>query len=343
MTRVCFEFPADVDRTVVYQKYYLLGLEERARLDIDGSPLLVRLAPGVTNKMRVAFRFACGPLQGHVGRYVAEVDGRRVRFAIDAHDGREVRDPEALAWADVYFKSNSWPELEYDAKVIPVVNGNGLLDRAKIRLLRGLRDVEKSTDLAYISNVWGGREHSLRVFERLAALNCSKDLLAIFPEGFPADEDDANMERLRSRGIPVSREPLAPRELWRRLAAARVVPLRAGKHLCFSWRTLDLLAMGACIVFDAMPPPRWPVPLEAGMHVADAAIDRPDDTEAAPEPEYDKLPSELERLLAAPREQGALRRAAARYFDEFGAPGAVASYVLATVARSRATQPTTRR
>jgi hypothetical protein len=178
------------------------------------------------------------------------------------------------------------------------------------------------------------------VFEQLVRLDCAKDLLAVFPEGFPAEEDEANMARLRDAGVPVTREPVPPRELWRRLACARLVPFRAGKHLCFSWRTIDLLAMGACIVFDALPPPRWPVPLEPGLHVADCGISRPEDTEPAPPSEYDRIPAEIERLLASPAEQQTLRAAAAGYFDEHAAPARVARYVLERVSsRERAVQP----
>jgi hypothetical protein len=252
-----------------------------------------------------------------------------VRFAIDAHDGREVRDPAALAWADVYFKANRWPGLDYDPKVLPIVNGNGLLDGRKIRHLRSLRTAPKAVDIAYLSNVWGGREHSLRVFERLAALDCSTDLLAILPEGFPSEDDERVVERLRAAGVAVTRRPLPPRELWRRLAGARVVPMRAGKHLCWSWRTLDLLCMGACVMFDALPPPRWPAPLEAGLHVADCEIPRPPSTDPAPADTYDRLTTEVERLLAAPDEQAALRRAAAAYFDNHAAPARVADSLLA--------------
>jgi hypothetical protein len=328
VTSVEFRFPPHADRAVAYQKYYLLGFEERARVRVRGGPAVVRLAPRVTSKLAVAYRLARGASQGHVGRYVADVGGRTRRFAIDAHDSRDIRDPEALAWADVYFKANRWPDLRYEPNVARLVNGNGLLDRGKIRLLRDLRGAEKTVDVAYVSNVWGGREHSLRVFERLAALECTKDLLAIFPDGFPPEEDEANMDRLRAAGVPVTRDPVPPRELWHRLARARLVPLRAGKHLCFSWRTIDLLAMGACIVFDALPPPRWPVPLEAGVQVSDCGVARPLDTEPAPEAEYDKLPVELERLLASPAERRALRREAGRYFDLHAAPGAVAGYLL---------------
>jgi hypothetical protein len=328
LTVVRFQFPAGVDRSVGYQKYYLLALAEHARVRFDGAPLGVRLAPGTTNRLRVAYRRARGEAQAHVGRYLAELDGRTLRFAIDAHDAREVRDPEALTWADVYFKANRWPTVSYEPKVIPIVNGNGLLDGRKISFLRRLRGAEKTVDVAYLSNIWGGREHSLRMFEALAALGCSTDLLAILPAGFPAEEDEANAERLRALGIPVTRQPLPPRELWKRLARARVVPLRAGKHLCFSWRTLDLLCMGACILFDAMPPPRWPVPLAPGEHVANCRIERPQDTSAAAESEYAKVPAAIETLLARPDDRGRLAGAAAAYFDSHAAPGRVGHYLL---------------
>jgi hypothetical protein len=337
MTRIRYLAPRRPDTSIAYQRYYLLGFDELARVSIHGGPPLARLVPGVDLKMRVAYRLARGPEQAHVGRYEAELDGgRTVRFAIDAHDGRAVFDEAALAWSELYFKANRWPGDDYDARVLPVVNGNGLLDRGKIEALRRLRDAPKEVDVAYVSNVWGGREHSLRVFERLAALPCEKDLLAIFPRGFPPEEDETNMARLRAQGIPVTREPVPPPELWRRLARARVVPLRAGKHLCFSWRTIDVLALGACILFDALPPPRWPVPLEPGRHVADCGIARPDDTEAALEAEYDKVAPAVEALLAEPARAAELRRAAAGYFDEHAAPGRVAGYALSVLAEEGA-------
>jgi hypothetical protein len=335
MTQVRYLAPRRPNTSIAYQRYYLLGLEEFGRVSVRGLPPLARMAPGVDLKIRLAYRLARGPEQAYVGRYEARLDGRTVRFAVDAHDGRAIFDEEALAWSEVYFKANRWPGDAYDPRVRPIVNGNGLVDRRKLEHLRSLRDAPKEVDVAYVSNVWGGREHSLRVFERLAALDCEKDLLAIFPRGFPPEEDEANMARLRAQGIAVTREPVPPPELWRRLARGRVVPLRAGKHLCFSWRTIDLLAMGACILFDALPPPRWPVPLEAGRHVADCGIARPDDTEAAAEGEYDKVAPAVEALLVDEAHTAGLRRAAAAYFDARAAPGRVAEYVLGTLRGTR--------
>jgi hypothetical protein len=337
MTRLRYLAPRRPNTSIAYQRYYLLGFEdELGRVSVRGLPPLARAAPGVDLKIRLAYRLARGPEQAYVGRYEARLDGRTVRFAVDAHDGRAVFDEEALGWSEVYFKANRWPGDDYDPRVAPIVNGNGLVDRGKLDRLRSLRDAPKEVDVAYVSNVWGGREHSLRVFERLAALDCAKDLLAIFPRGFPPEEDEANMARLRAAGIPVTRDPVPPPELWRRLARARVVPLRAGKHLCFSWRTIDLLALGACILFDAVPPPRWPVPLEPGVHVADCGIDRPEDTEPAAEAEYDKIAPAVEELLADPARAAELRRAAAAYFDEYAAPKRVAGYALSVLAEEGA-------
>ena len=131
LTAVTFHAPPRVGRTIGYQKYYLLGLEETARLRVRGLPPV----PGVRAKVSLAYRFGRGGGEAWVGRY--ERDG--VRFAVDAHDRREIKDPEALAWADVYFKANRWPDDDHDPKVLPVVNGNGLLDRRKIGRLRALR------------------------------------------------------------------------------------------------------------------------------------------------------------------------------------------------------------
>ena len=114
LTSVVFHAPRRVGRTIGYQKYYLLGFEEAARLRVRGLPPV----PGVRAKVALAYRLGRRRAgEAWVGRY--DCDG--VRFAVDAHDGRETKDPEALEWADVYFKANRWPGDAYDPKVLPVV------------------------------------------------------------------------------------------------------------------------------------------------------------------------------------------------------------------------------
>jgi hypothetical protein len=340
--------PRAVGATVVYQSYYLLGLERLTRVRWARAPLATRLVPGSRNKVRAIFhlrgnrhpllertrrlaRRSASETPGYVGRYVAETARGAVRFAIDSHDARDVYDEEALRWSDVYFKSNRWADYPYDPKVAPVVNGNGLLDARRIERLRQLRDRERDVDVAFISNFYGGRPHVLRLFQELAGLGTRADLLAIF-DGADPEDDGRYMRVLGQAGVPCATAPLPPEELWHRLASARVVLVRAGRHACVPWRMLDLLCMGACILLDAPTPARWPVPLRDGVELADCGIARPLDGTAAPEGEYDKLASTVRGLLERPGEAAQLRVGAARYFDEHAAPERVAEYVLSLVA-----------
>ncbi|MDX6514816.1 MAG: hypothetical protein QOH73_482 [Gaiellaceae bacterium] len=343
MANVTFFAPRSLDKTIGFQKYYLLGLAERARLRLRGSPIL-SLAPGVRPAVAAAYRLSKSPLRpvldigrgsrpsaGHdglVGCYEFEHAGTRTRVALDSHDAKDVRNPAALEWCDLYFKSNRWPQEPYDERVRPLVNGNGTLDHERIRFLRSLRTAPKDLDVVLIANIWGGREHLVRVYEALAQVECSKLLVANFVRGYEEAETRELEQRLQAVGVTTRREYLPQRELWRELARARILFLRPGKHLCISWRMLDPLAMGAAILYDALPPPRWPQPLERGVHYEECGIDRPLDTGPAPAEDYEKIPSTVEALLADPDRLRTLRAGAADYFDRHAAPERVADYLL---------------
>jgi hypothetical protein len=322
------------DRSIAYQRYYLVGLERLGVLRVSGLPGPVRAVPGITRRLRALNlwnrvpRAPVAPNAGYVGRYLAEMPSGELRFAIDARDNHRILDEDILAWSDVYFKANRWPHVDYDAKVEPIVNGNGILDARTTRELRALRDVEKTVDVAFISRIWGGREHNIRLFEELADLDGSSDLLAILPSGPDAEAT----ERLTAAGVPTQEYMISAPSLWERLARAKVVVIRSGPHLCIPWRALDLLALGACILWDADPLPQWPVPLERNVHWASAAIER--SPSGPPEPqEYGKLGAAVQRLLADPAHAASLRAAAAAYFDAHAAPDRVADYVLGVVGR----------
>jgi hypothetical protein len=321
----------DFDTTVVYQRYYLLGLEAVTRVSVRGVPVLVRPVRGAAAKAQAIRRLTERRLlrggvsdSGLVGRYAA---GDGTRFAIDARDSHPLRDEDVLDWSDLYFKANAWPDVDYPEKVRPIVNGNGLLDARAIRLLRSLRSQPKDLDVVFVSNVLGGRERSVRIFQELARHDGPKVLLAVLPPGADPADDARIIDELEAAGVPWTRQTLPPRELWGLLSRAKVVPFRSGMHLCIPWRMLDLLAMGACVLFDAPPMPQWPVPLEPEVHYANAAIER--DVER---PSYDRIRMRLEALLASDEEAVALRTAAARYFDDHAAPERVAEYVLRTIA-----------
>jgi hypothetical protein len=341
--RITYLLPPSVDLSVLYQRYYLLGLRKVARVDVVPQRLLARALPGSAWKVpffnRRGFRPTAGSLDqpttentsGHIGRFIFRSGQTTVKFAIDARDSHPIRDEQILDWSDVYFKANKWPSVEYDAKVLPIVNGNGFLTERHLRQLRRLRGRVKNIDLVFISNVWGGREHNVRLFEELAKLDCRKELLAIFPPDSDDEETTRFTARLESQGIPWSTQPIAADVLWDKLARARLVMLRPGKHVCIPWRMIDLLCMGACVVFDAPPVQRWPSPLVSGVHYADCGIVRPLDGTAVADTEYAKVKPTIEDLLARPAQMEALRAAAGRYFDDHAAPARIAQYVISTL------------
>jgi hypothetical protein len=317
--------PAGVGYTVRYQHYYVLGFEEHLRVVTDAGPPWLRAVPGASRKLRVLERVHPRGSSGNVGRYVLGA----TKFAVDAQDNHAIlpHDVQHLDWADVYFKANKWTDVEYDAKVRPIVNGNGIIRRRSIAHLRLLRARPRDIDLVFVSRIWGGREHNVRLFEEIAALDIRSHLVAILPAGAPPESDAAIIERLRAVGVPTTRVPLKTSELWDLLSRAKVVVFRSGMHLCVPWRMIDLLAMGACILFDAPPLPQWPEPLVSDVHYADMHILRGRDglVDAA---EHTKVAPAVESLLRDDEHQVALRANAARYFDEHAAPGRVARYVL---------------
>jgi glycosyltransferase involved in cell wall biosynthesis len=330
--------PRRVDRTLIYQRYYLAGLERVASVQFKGEPLLLKLASSAERKVDVERKLqpVFGRLReprssAHVGVYDAALRGNTIRFAIDAHDAREVRSPDALAESDVYFKANLWPADRAADKVAPIVNGNGLLGARERLFLRALRECERDLDLVFVSRVWGGREHNLRLFEQAASLPVKSRLHAIFPQGTPDDEAIAGMRRLAALGVTVGTKDIPPADLWRLLARSKVTLLRAGKHLCIPWRMLDLLCMGSAIVVDAPFGPQWPEPLRAGVNYVDAGLHRPADTSPAPADEYDRVADAIIRTLAESDLMADMRIANARYFDEHADPERVAASIVRRV------------
>ena len=195
---------------------------------------------------------------------------------------KDIVGPDALDWCDIYFKANKWTGHVYPEKVVPVVNGNGFLRNRHLTRLRKMRHTPKPNDLLFISRVWGGIEHNVRLFEALAKLPCKKRLVAILVSdpGCAAETAGAR-KRLERVGVECTYDLIPIRKLWQLTAAAKIVVLRAGKYLCIPWRMIDLLCMGTCIVTDSEFYSNWPVPLEPGTHYVSCGIDRPADTAPA--------------------------------------------------------------
>jgi hypothetical protein len=341
LTDVALVLPEPIDSLLMCQRYYLMGFERIASAHLSPGPLGGRLmgAPSQQLSMLARVHSRIRQFRGlkavdeswSVGRYIVSAAGRQTKIVIDAFDNNRIWLQEIVEWSDIYFKANYWPSLTYDPKVTPIVNGNGSLTPRDLEFARSLRGVTKDIDVTFISNVWGGREHNIRLFEALAAVDCRKELLAIFPGGEQDEKTRALAARLRAAGVPTAERAVSREYLWRTLARSRLVMFRSGMHGCMPWRTIDLLCMGACVVFDAVPFPQWPVPLRPGVHYASCDIDR-DTTGAPAAAEYAKVSRTIEALLARPDEQARLRLGAAGYYDAHAAPEQVARYVLDTIA-----------
>jgi len=336
--------PEPIDALLYYQRYYVIGFERAGSIRFSPSSLSSLLAGSPSRQLTrlVQIHSRLRRLLGRrspgdswpVGRYVVAAPRGPINVAIDAFDNHRVPVPALVGWSDVYFKANYWPSADYDRKVRPIVSGNGSVTPRDLDRARSLRAVEKDIDVTFISNVWGGREHNVRLFEQLAALDCRAELLAVFPGGWKDEETRALADRLRSAGVAVSDRPMRRDVLWRTLARSRLVMFRPGVHGCMPWRTIDLLCMGACIVLDGVPLPRWPVPLEPGVHYASCGIPR-SESGVVDRAEYEKVGQTIRQLLDAPAEQERFRHNAAAYYDAHAAPECVARYVLETVEKNR--------
>jgi len=295
---------------------------------------------GASAGWRVAAKLRSDPRSERatfVGRYTIQFAARDtpLRVAIDAHDGRDIRDRDAYDWSEIYFKSSYWPSLEYGPKARPLICGHGALDRARIARLVGLRHQRRDLDLVFVAKLWSGRpgaaywnavEHVVRTFETLAELKIRSHLRAVVPRGQPVPRPF--LQRLSNAGVPVAADDISIEELWKATSTSRLAFLRQGKHLGISWRMIDHLALGACTVFDHAPYPQWPVPLRAGGEFMDCGCGLGAD-DSLPDPaDYERIAENVMALLADPDRVAESRRAAGAYFDEHAAPARIARYFI---------------
>jgi glycosyltransferase involved in cell wall biosynthesis len=327
-----------------YQVYYWTGLAECGPFSMAGGPWWYLLpwpafaldVESVSEKVRGRFGFHgnwnATDLEQFVGSYRWHNRHDTVSFAIDAHDTKEIVSPKLLDSCDIYFKANKWRGQHYPEKVVPIVNGNGFLRKRHLRHLKKLRKTRKDNDLLFISRVWGGVEHNVRLFEALASLPCSKRLIAILVKGVASDQETAEAKRrLQAAGVVCTSDLLTTKELWRATATSRVVMLRAGKHMCIPWRMIDLLCMGTCIATDAEFEPEWPEPLVAGVHYWSGGIARPGDTSSAQSGDYVTFREKIADLLKQQEVMVRIRKAAADYFDRYASPSKVGEYIMACI------------
>jgi hypothetical protein len=341
---------------LTFQNYFLLGLSVANNITFQVKPLRNKLffklykmnAPGVTRLWRIfnsllgkkGYRFA-----DRVGRYIFSTNKRQFKVALDMWDDREILDQDALNWSHIYFKSNKWPNLDYPAKVFPLVHGNGKLTKSKITLLKNLRNCQCEYDLNYMSRLWfwpddrrmhNLMEHHVRTFETLSKIDCKKKLLAVLPSYWPEKSNDRLSEylkRLDRASVPwqYSWKGISSEILFNDMAKSKIVFLRPGNALCISWRMIDLLCLGACIVCDGSPYPSWPAPLEENKNFADCNCGIRPDYSIPPIESYQNFRIAIEGLLASPQRIEEIKNNNRSYFDNYASPEKMAAYVVDTV------------
>ncbi len=339
----------------LYQRYYLMGLRAIPGLKFNyDDPYDRRFAwalehgwPGASRAWEAFARLQAKKREDkatHVARYLFYLPTRAepMRVAVDQHDGRGIRDPEAHDWAEIYFKVNRWPNLEYSDKVRGLVTGNGALTQARIDRLVALRDYPKHLDLAFIAKLWPSVpgptywhpvEHLVRLFETLAPLKIRSLLRAVVPRSQEGEIPRHYLDRLTRCGVQVTQTNVTVDELWGATSAARLAFLRPGKHLCVSWRMIDHLAMGACTVCDRAPYAQWPVPMRAGREFVNCEIGIDQDESLPDVADYECISDTVMALVDDPDRAAAVREASMTYFDRHVAPRRIARYLIETADR----------
>lgn len=273
----------------------------------------------------------------HVGQYIFRFQcGRVLKVAIDTHDSREVRSQAIHDWSDLYFKSNRWPDFNYNPKVRPIPLGNSGITLENCRFLQKLRSQPKNFDFIFVARIWAGGganvEHNLQLFESLGKLGRNTKLLAVV---FNFDQKSRQFQdivaRLKSVGVEWTDQQIGYSELMEWSARARLVVLRAGVSGCIAWRMVDMLGLGVCIVMDQAPFPHWPVPLQEGRDFLSLGLRITPNCGPAPSEDYKKIAGKMDMFLNDESTFAAIRRNSARYFDNHAHPINAANYLLAVV------------
>ena len=350
----------------LYQKYYVSAL--RTYLGLSGIPVNIislRRFPNVLyvlgslrrtglvnrilgSKLSDAFRKSLDsfsdlvgnqhePLGGsfhpYVGQYLFHFkDGVVKKVCIDTHDSADISSMELMNWSDLYLKTNYWQDFQYPSHVKPLYNCNPLI-LPHISHLRCLRKETPLYDLCFVVRVWGGRqaigklEHVIRLIEAVARYPGPKYILACLVVG----NIDTIAKRLESQNIPWTTGRIPLRKLWHISAQSRINVIRLGVEDCIPWRMIDLLAMGACPVFDQSPHSVWPQPLIEGDHFQCLHVNTPDGKSIADEGLYQDIPRRLEAILADTNNNNRIRSVTADYFDQFVQPEPVGRLICESV------------
>ena len=264
------------------------------------------------------------PPSATTGFYSFELPHRKMRLCLDTADYGEIRNSELVEASDLYLKTNYSAVMPYSSKVKPFYNCNPMILK-EIEFLKQLRHLKYTYDIAFVVRVWGGGhetegiEHCMKLLEGAAKFKGDKFVLAYLVAG---DKKKLG-KRLRQLGIPYTEKPLPARQLWQITAQSALNLIRLGMHHCVPWRMNDLLALGACPVFDQKIKTVWPLPLLEQSHYLSLNVPTSFSQPVGSDDAYKAIPDLLEHLLddRCKREEIGLNNGA--YFDSNLTPCAI--------------------
>ena len=213
-----------------------------------------------------------------------------------------------------------------------MLNGNPKI-LGHISKLRSYRRVTKEYDICFIVRVRGrtsweqGVEHNLRILEQIAKVKCKKFLMAVLV----GNDTNSIAERLDQLKILWTTSPLSLQTLWEISCRSKVNVVRLGMHYCVPWRTLDMLAMGACIIWDRTPFSVWPTPLKSGENFLDLGLNIGLEKQLAPSGEYEEIPDRIYRLILNDELITRISNNNGTYFDLHASPEKVGDYIIDTI------------
>ena len=261
--QITYHYNTDNAAGQEYAKYYVQALEAVA--------LLRKVSSRQRCPTSIKLLLEAGKTD-HVALFVIGGTGRhQLKIAIDSHDSAPVTSLNAYRWCDIYFKSNYWSSLGYGEKVRPIINGNGLLDQLRLRHIAQLREFPHDFDISCIVRIWAGPSfdpvHCLELLTQVSKIDCRKFILAVFCGFEGMDQQlEGYIGLCTTHSIPYTLEPIDYNRMIHISARSRVVVLRNGVSSCIPWRFLDMLCLGACVVFDHDPVVSWPHPLVRNQH-----------------------------------------------------------------------------
>jgi hypothetical protein len=312
-------------RALKYIRYSRIITSKHFKIKIF-SHIMDNIANKYDNKILIPSKL----YERNTGQYTFYYENKQeINICIDSRDSYNIKSPELVKWSEIFFKSNYSPIKDYDSCVVPIVNGNPYILK-HIDELRAMREAPKLYDICCFIRIWGGSdgiegiEHNIKLVESISKVSCRKFVCAYLVTG----DIPILARRLDAQGIPWVTRSMPLKKLWKICSQSSLNIIRLGMLDCIPWRMMDLLAMGACPVFDRSPLTIWPSPLIENQHYLQLGATVNPVTHVAEEASYSEIPDRIIDMINNTELINNISRNTGEYFDKHASPEAVGNYII---------------